>query len=94
MRDPHARGHGSPDHKGARVDVRSSPIPPLGPPRFWKEREESKIDVFQFADTDSPELSLLSDEFLDSTAHSNQSSLQLGPFCASCLTTSPTLTHP
>lgn len=36
------------------------------------------IDVFQFAGMDSPELSLLSDEFLDSIAHSNQPNLQLG----------------
>ena len=36
------------------------------------------IDVFQFAGMDSPELSLLSDEFLDSIVHSNQPNLQLG----------------
>lgn len=36
------------------------------------------IDVFQFAGMDSPELSLLSDEFLDSIAHSHQPNLQLG----------------
>lgn len=39
------------------------------------------IDVFQFAGMDSPELSLLSDEFLDSIAHSNQPNLQLGLLC-------------
>ena len=36
------------------------------------------IDVFQFAGMDSPELSLLSDEFLDSVAHSTTPNLQLG----------------
>lgn len=39
------------------------------------------IDVFQFAGMDSPELSLLSDEFLDSIAYSNQPNLQLGLLC-------------
>ena len=36
------------------------------------------IDVFQFAGMESPELSLLSDEFLDSVAHSTTPNLQLG----------------
>lgn len=36
------------------------------------------IDVFQFAGMESPELSLLSDEFLDSIAHSATPNLQLG----------------
>lgn len=36
------------------------------------------VDVFQFVGMKSPELSLLSDEFLDSIAHSNQPNLQLG----------------
>lgn len=36
------------------------------------------IDVFQFAGMGSPEISLLSDELLDSIAHSNTPNLQLG----------------
>lgn len=36
------------------------------------------IDIYQFAGIDSPELSLLSDEFLESIAHSAKPNLQLG----------------